>query len=126
MPWPPRKGELLPRFDEPLGIEIKLREYSLAPDHRGGSGKARDFFACLGLELSALHYLEGEIKKGISWTPVRSVRETSFGFHCAVQFPIAGTGRYSHRTAELRTAWELTHPAARPRMITAFPIGKKK
>jgi len=125
MPWPPRKGELLPRCGEPLGIEIKLREYSLAPDRKGG-GKANDFFVCLGLELSGLHYLEGEIEKGISRTPVRSVRETTFGFHCAVQFPIAGTGSYSHRTAELRTAWELTHPGARPRMITAFPIGKKK
>jgi len=125
MPWPPQKGELLPRCDEPVGIEEKLREYSLAPGYEGGRGKARDFFVCLGLDLSAIHYLEVEIRKGISRTPVRSVRESSFGFHCAVQFPIAGTGSYSHRTAEVRTAWELTHPGVRPRMITAFPMGSK-
>jgi hypothetical protein len=124
MPWPPRTGELLPRFDEPEGIEEKLREYSLAPDHEGG--KAKDFSVCLGLELSAIDYLKGEIEKGITLTPVRSHRVTRFGYHCAVQFSIAGLGRYSHRTAVVRTAWELTGPAARPRMITAFLVGRER
>jgi hypothetical protein len=124
MPWPPRTGELLPRFHEALGVTVKLREYSLSPDH--GRRKARDFSACLGLELSAIDYLEGEIRKGIAGTPMRSVRPTAYGFHCAVQFPIAGIGRYSHRTAEVRTAWELTYPGDRPRMITAFPIGRSE
>src|SRR5262245_300000 len=122
MPWPPKVGDLLPRFDEPVGIEQKLREYSLASDY--GGGKAGDFLVCLGLELAEIDYLEGRIRKGISLTPVRSIRDTPFGFHCAVQFLIAGTGRYSHREAEIRTAWELTHSDARPRMITAFPIGR--
>jgi hypothetical protein len=122
MSWPPQKGELLPRFDAPVGIEEKLREYSLAPDHE--AEKARDFFACLRLDLSGIGYLEEEIKIGISLTPIRSVRGNRFGYHCAVQFPIAGSGGYSHRRAVVRTAWELTHPEARPRMTTAFPIGR--
>ena len=122
MPWPPRKGELLPRYDEPVGIEEKLRDYSLAPEHE--DEKARDFFACLRLDLSGIGYLEKEIRRGTSLTPIRSVRGNRFGFHCAVQFPIAGTDGYSHRRAVVRTAWELTYPGARPRMITAFPIGR--
>jgi hypothetical protein len=122
MPWPPRKGELLPRFDEAFGIEQKLRDYSLAPAHEGG--KARDFFACLRLDLSEIDYLEQEIRRGISLAPIRSVRTNSFGFHCAVQFPIAGPGDYSHRTAPVRTVWQLVHRESRPRLITAYPIGR--
>jgi len=126
MPWPPQIGELLPRRDEPEGIEHRLRNYSLKIDHERGGPKANGFLVMLGIDLVAIDHLEHEIEGGIQRTPDSVVRVFSPGImHCTVQFQIAGPGRYSHRTASLRTGWQLTGPAARPRMTTAFLRGKE-
>jgi hypothetical protein len=121
MPWPPRVGELLPRCDEPIGIERKLRGYSLDLAHEEGGPKANGFLIMLGLDLTDADYVETAIRAEITRTPIRRVKPSAVvGFDCTVQFPIAGTGRYSHRTANLRTGWTPAHPNARPRLTTAF------
>jgi hypothetical protein len=126
MPWPPRVGELLPRCDEPIGIEHKLRTYSLDIGNAKGWPKANGFLVMLGLDLTDISYIEREIRLGISQTSIATVRsKTSVGYNCTVQFQIAGSGRYSHRTANLRTVWQLTHPDARPRLVTAFLRGER-
>jgi hypothetical protein len=126
MPWPPRKGELLPRFDEPVGIEEKLRRYSLVRDHERGGPKAKGFLEMLGIDLTGIDYLEREIRQGIARTPILKVRfVTPDEALCTVQFLIAGPGRYSHRTAALRTGWVFDSPDAPPRMTTAFLRGRE-
>lgn len=126
MPWPPREGELLPRFDEPVGIEEKLRRYSLVLDHERGGPKAKGFLEMLGIDLTGIDYLEREIRRGIARTPILKVRcITPDEASCTVQFLIAGPGRYSHRTAALRTGWAFDSPASPPRMTTAFLRGKE-
>jgi hypothetical protein len=127
MSWPPRKGELLPRHDEPVGIEVKLRAYSLALDHRRGRSKAKGFRDMLGIELDAIDYLERQIRAGIAIAPISAVRlyePESVG--CTVDLQIAGIGRYSHRRAWVRTGWRLDEPGARPRLTTAIPRGRKR
>lgn len=126
MPWPPRKGELLPRCDEPVGIEEKLRDYSLVLDHEEGGPKAKGFLNMLGIGPDSVDYLHQQIRDGITHTPISMVRPRPSGaVTCTVQFQIAGPGRYSHRTASLRTAWVLDTPTAPPRMTTAFLRGRE-
>jgi hypothetical protein len=128
MPWPPQKGELLPRFDEPIGIEEKLAGYSLNldPDKPRAWGKANGFLKMLGIGLDSIYYLECQIRRGIATTPMAAVEPGRPGaLICTVQFRIAGTGRYIDRTASLRTHWELTGPLERPRMTNAFLRGKE-
>ena len=62
MPWPPQVGELLPRYDEPVGIEEKLRTYSLVLDHEKGGPKANGFLVMLGISLDSIDYLELQIR----------------------------------------------------------------
>jgi hypothetical protein len=127
MPWPPRKGELLPRFDEPEGIEKRLRDYSLVLDHEDGGPKANGFLRMLGIDIAAIEYLERQIRIGIADNPISKVRlEKPDAIGCAVDFQIAGIGRYSQRQAWVRTAWRLDEPGARPRFITAIPRGRKR
>jgi hypothetical protein len=127
MPWPPRIGELLQRYDEPVGIDLKLRRYSLALDHEDGGPKANGFLVMLGIDLMDIDYLAREIRIGITHTPISAVTLVAPDeARCTVQFRIAGPGRYSHRTASLRTGWVVASPTARPRMTTAFLRGKEK
>lgn len=122
MPWPPQVGDLLPRCDEPEGIEKKLRSYSLVIDHKRGGPKANGFLRMLGMGLDSVDYIEQEIRRGIANTPISLVRPgDSDGFRCTVIFRIAGPDRYSHRKALLLTGWMLAKPGARPFMTTAFP-----
>jgi hypothetical protein len=79
MAWPPRKGDLLPRCDEPEGIEEKLRNYSLVLDHEDGGPKAKGFRDMLGIDLDRVDYLGQEIRTGIARTPISLVRVTPIG-----------------------------------------------
>jgi hypothetical protein len=127
MSWPPQVGELFPRCDEPIGIEEKLRNYSLAHDHDEGGPKANGFVVILGIDLDAIDYLAREIRAGILATPIRVLRpEGPVVARCTVQFQIAGIGRYSRRKAWLRTGWRLAGPEARPLLSTAFLRGKEE
>jgi hypothetical protein len=126
MPWPPQVGDLLPRYDETIGIEEKLRTYSLAIGPEECGPKANGFQKMLGIDLGSIDHLERQIRVGIATTPISSVRRKASGaIHCAVQFQIAGPDRYSHRTASLRTTWELIGPLAPPRMTNAYLRGKE-
>jgi hypothetical protein len=126
MPWPPQVGELLPRCDEPTGIEEKLRKYSLDLDHKRGGPKANGFLVMLGIDLASTDYLAAEIRRGITHTPISLVvPKEADGFGCTVQFRIVGPGRYSHRWAWLRTGWYL-EPGSRPRLATALLRGRKE
>jgi hypothetical protein len=127
MPWPPQEGQLLPRCHEPVGIERRLRTYSLKLDHKHGGPKAKGFSKMLGIDLAAIDYLEQEIRTGIALIPISKVRLKEPGAAaCTVEFRIAGLGRYSRRTALLRTGWQVNGPDARPLMTTAYLRDKER
>ncbi|MBS1887342.1 MAG: hypothetical protein JSU06_09150 [Actinobacteria bacterium] len=109
-----------------MGIEYKLRNYSLALGHSDGGPKANGFLVMLGIGLDSVDYLERQIRAGIAAAPISMIRPGAPGaVRCTVQFQIAGPGRYSDRAASLRTGWELTGPMERPRLTTAFLRGKE-
>jgi hypothetical protein len=127
MSWPPQVGDLLQRRTEPLGIEDKLRTYSLVHDHEVGGPKANGFLIMLGIDLESIDYLIAEIEEGITHTPISKVEPKKAGaMGCTVKFRIAGVGRYSHRWSWLRTGWNLDGPEARPRLSTAYLRGRER
>jgi hypothetical protein len=121
MTWPPQPGELLPRAAEAVGVREKLVGYSLDMDHRRGGPKARGFQRILGITIGDVDYLEGAIRAGILVTPIGTVRPGAIrGFSCTVEVPVRGLDAQSSRTANVRTAWEIAHVEATPRLVTAF------
>jgi hypothetical protein len=127
MPWPPQAGELLQRRTEPLGIDYKLRTYSLVHAHEVGGPKANGFLIMLGIDLESIDYLAAEIEAGIAHTTISKVQlKKADTYGCTVKFRIAGVGRYSHRWAWLTTGWRLNGPESRPRLTTAYLRGKEE
>jgi hypothetical protein len=59
-----------------VGIEERLRNYSLNFEDDRGWAKANGFLIMLGIDLSHVEYLELEIRRGVSVTPIASVRST--------------------------------------------------
>jgi len=121
MRWPPEAGELLPRFEEAVGIRKKLAAYSLDLTHESGGAKALGFARVLGITLSSLDYLEAAIRAGIRVTPIAVVRENEpHGVTCLVEFPLRGIGIHRYRVVPLRTVWEIRDQDSPPRLVTAF------
>ena len=105
-----------------------MRTYSLRPDHERGGSKANGFASILGIDLTTIDYAIQVMQAGIASTPIALVEpRPSEAVFCLVQFRVAGLGRYSHRTALMRTGWHLAGPTARPRLVTAYlrPRGRK-
>jgi Domain of unknown function (DUF6883) len=119
--WPPQVGEALPRRELAFGVRDKLATYSLDVTHERGGPKARGFELMLGITIDDIEYLAEAIEAGILEIAVSEVRENSpYGFNCAVSVPIRGLDAKSDRTLDVRTVWEITDPAAAPRLVTAY------
>jgi hypothetical protein len=120
------KGELLPRCDEPVGIEVKLRNYLLVLDHEVGGSKANGFITMLGIDLDTIGYLAAGYASGSRLSDLIGAPQPD-AVGCAVDFQIAGVGRYSRRRAWVRTAWRLDGPDARPRFsIISVPTDQRE
>jgi hypothetical protein len=119
--WPPRVGEIVPIAYGAFGVHEKLMSYSLNRDHRAGADKARVFRGVLGLTADDVEYLARELVDGLARTPVRRVRENPpHGVLCDVWVTVHGLVARSHRTAVVRTAWEIRHEDDAPRLVTAY------
>jgi hypothetical protein len=124
MTWPPKIGDPLPRAAVAVGVPRKLATYSLDTAHEFGGPKARGFELILGITIRDIGYLEGAIQTGVLMAPISAVRvREPYGFHCEVRVPVRGLGAKAGRVIEVRTAWELTEPAAVPRLINAYIKG---
>jgi hypothetical protein len=119
--WPPDVGEIVPNAHDAFGVHEKLLSYSLNRDHRDGADKARVFLGVLGLTADHVTYLARELVGGLASTPVRWVRENPpHGVLCEVWITVHGLGARAHWTAVVRTAWEIRHEDAAPRLVTAY------
>jgi hypothetical protein len=126
MEWPPQVGELLPRADEAVGVRKKLKDYSLAIEHKNGGPKARGFAVMLGITSESVDYLEAEIRKGILHSPITEVTDEGGGsVHCVVEFLLRGLNDYTERRVRLRTVWRFDNQSGCPRLINAFLKPKK-
>lgn len=120
-PWPPVEGELPPHAAEAFGVRRKLETYSLDLTHDSGGPKARGFERILGITIDALDYLEAQILARILDTPVSAVRDNSpYGINCVVDIPVPGIGAKADRIASVRTAWIISTPGEKPRLVSAY------
>lgn len=117
-------GELLPRAVEAFGVRYKLETYSLDFANEVGAPKARGFDLILGITLDAIEYLEAQILARVLDTPVCEVRENPpWAVNCVVDMPIPGIGARANYVANVRTAWIISTPGARPRLVSAYING---
>lgn len=102
-------------------MHYKLETYSLDFTNEVGAPKARGFDLILGITLDAIAYLEAQIMARVLDTPVCEVRENPpWGVNCVVDMPIPGIGARADHVANVRTAWIISTPGARPRLVSAY------
>lgn len=103
-------------------MRSKLVGYALNVTHRHGGPKARGSEKILGITLRDTDHLEHAIQTGILTAPIIESRPNPpHGITCAVDMRVGGVGDKSNRSVAVRTIWEITDPAARPRLVSAFP-----
>jgi hypothetical protein len=112
---------VLPRAAEAYGVQVKLRGYSLNPEHDSGSHKARVFRAFLGITLDDADHLAEQLLTGVRETPISAVRDNPpHGILCEVLVAVRGVRGRADRTALTTTSWEYRSPGDAPRLVSAY------
>ncbi len=105
----------LANADKATGVEDKLSNYSLNPEHKDGKHKARVFQSALGYEQSNAQGLAGQIRKGLKEQPAAPGLIDEFGDRFGVDIPVTGP----KGPATVRTGWIYEPGSDVPRMTTA-------
>jgi hypothetical protein len=117
MPSRPNIPEGLPSLDRAEIPPAKLRDYLLNPEHPVGRDKAR-FFAGLGFERARWVELRTALLSHAALGQVHVLPLGKFGQKYLVRGSIRGPNGGS---ALLLAVWNITDPAAGPRLVTAYP-----
>ncbi len=121
MSWPPTIGEVLPSAREAHGVLVKLRAYSLSPEHDLGAHKARVFRQMLAITQGDAPYLAERLIAGICEVPVSDVRDIApHGVLCGVLVPVQGLRARVEHLAVVTTSWQLRFEEDAPRLVTAY------
>jgi len=107
----------LPRVDEAVVPEHKLRDYALNPEHLTGRHKARVFQAALGIGQDDWEWLRDQILSAVQDARVASVSQDPWGFRYTVPILLEGLNGATH---EVITAWIVEADGAPPRLTTAY------
>ncbi len=107
----------LPRAEDAVIPEDKLRDYALNPEHPTGRHKARVFASALGISRDDWRYLRDEIAGKLPTARVSAVRESPYGF--LYDLPMLLEGR-NGATEEVITAWFVSKHQAAPRLVSAY------
>jgi hypothetical protein len=99
----------------------KITEYLLNAEHRYGASKAR-FFARFGFSLANWETLALALLDHGRQFEVKEVTETIFGPCYEVEGELQTP---DGRTPKIRSVWQVDHGMVAPRLITAYPLGKK-
>jgi hypothetical protein len=111
----------LPNADFAQVEREKITEYLLNAEHRYGASKAR-FFASFGFRLANWEVLALALLKHGRHYEVSRVIETIFG----ANYEIEGSLKTPDgRMPRIRSVWQVDHGMVAPRLITAYPLGKK-
>jgi hypothetical protein len=109
---------LLPNADAAFVDLIKLRDYSLNPDHPRGKHKARLFAAILGLTRPDAEQLKSLILKAIQQYEAKPGRADEYGQRYAVTFPLTR----NHSTATICTTWIIRSAETFPRLVSCYIV----
>ncbi|SRR6266446_2073702 len=99
----------------------KITAYLLNAEHRYGASKAR-FFARFGFSQANWETLALALLEHGRQFEVSRVTETIFGPCYEVEGELQTP---DGRTPKIRTVWQVDHGMVAPRLITAYPLGKK-
>lgn len=83
-------GDPLPRADEAVVTEEKLRGYVLNPEHPDGAHKARVIRSALGFRANDWEALRDQILDGVRRSPVTEQRPAYNGIRCSVVVSVTG------------------------------------
>lgn len=111
----------LPNADLTQIEREKITEYLLNAEHRYGASKAR-FFASFGFSLGNWRVLALALLEHGRQYEVSKVTETIFGPNYEVEGALETP---DGRTPKIRSVWQVDHGMVAPRLITAYPLGKK-
>jgi hypothetical protein len=110
-------GEILPRADEAVVAEDKLRDYALNMEHDVGRHKARVFAATLGIHADDWEWLREQILDGIQTTPVSDIRPCYNGLRCTVVLRVQGRNDDERPVV---TGWRIPDDGGPPHLTTAY------
>lgn len=108
----------MPRAQDVLIPEEKLRDYLLSESHPVGRAKAR-FFKQFGFTDAAIAEMDGHLRAIARTGEVAETKVTEFGMKYVIDGEIECD---DGRKLLLRTVWIVLSPGESPRFVTAHPI----
>lgn len=111
----------LPNAENAIVEREKITEYLLNPTHLYGASKAR-FFRAFGFCGEEWWRLAEALQELGREHDVTKVQETGFGPRYEVEGTLSAP---DGRRPRVCTIWQLDHGAVAPRLITAYPTGKR-
>jgi Domain of unknown function (DUF4926) len=93
---------------------VKLRDYSLNPEHKEGKHKARVFGAALGLTVDHAEWLREKLLEAAKTRDCWFGRKTEFGQRYLIDFEVT----CEEKSARLRSVWIVRRDENLPRLVT--------
>ena len=110
----------LPNAEAAVVDIVKLREYSLNPDHPKGKHKARVFLAALGIDENDAEQLREIILRAVLSAEAIEKEPSDYGRRFVVDFRVSWAKESVTRVALVRTAWIIRVGEDFPRLATCF------
>jgi hypothetical protein len=97
---------------------VKLRDYSLNPEHKEGKHKARVFAAALGLTVDHAEWLREKLLEAAKTRDCRLGRKTEFGQRYLIDFEVT----CEEKSTRLRSVWIVRRDENLPRLVTCYVL----
>jgi hypothetical protein len=97
---------------------VKLRDYSLNPEHKEGKHKARVFAAALGLTVDHAGWLREKLLEAAKTKDCRLGGKTEFGQRYLIDFGLV----HEEKSARLRSVWIARTNENLPRLVTCYVL----
>ena len=99
---------------------VKLREYSLSPNHEEGKHKARVFAAALGIGVEQVEWLRDCLFDAARTLECQKGKGDEHGQRYTIDF----TPQFAGKSACVRSAWIVRHGEDFPRLISCYVLNK--
>lgn len=112
----------LPNADRAEVPRAKIVDYLLSLSHRDGRGKA-GFFLALGFSAETWTDLADALRRHAREHDVSREETSPYGTRYVVE---GAVNTPDGRTAEIRVIWFLGHNEEEPRLVTAYPLPRRR
>lgn len=108
----------LPNYKSAEIPQRKLGNYLLNPDKSNGKSA---FFSSIGYNMKNADRFERDLRKGLETSKVFSYNENKHGDKTYIVYMPLGI----NKKVEVKTVWQIDKGKNEPRLIMAYPSGKK-